>query len=245
MVGAGAGGLCAASRLATAGLRVLVVEGRDRVGGRASSVSEDGFTVNTGAIAIEYGGVLEETFRACGAPFDIRIPDPATLFRIRGRELSLSNGPTGAIVNRALKRGAALLTGPDERTSVREWLRGYTSNQTVHAIFRNLCAAIFACNSDELPAKAFMTYFLTKGAFRDFGFSPNGTLGLMQALADAVREHGGEVWTDTTVRCPTSSPISASTQPGPSWPSEGSIPPTRRTSWLTWLTTGCPRSRGF
>ena len=85
---------------------------------------------------------------------------------------------------------------PDERTSVRQWLGGYTSNQTVHAIFRNLCAAIFACNSDELPAKAFMTYFLTKGAFRDFGFSPTGTLGLMQGLADAVRQGGGEVWTE-------------------------------------------------
>ena len=70
----------------------------------------------------------------------------------------------------------------------------------MHAIFRNLCAAIFACNSDELPAKAFMTYFLTKGAFRDFGFSPTGTMELMQGLADAVRERGGEVWTGAAVR---------------------------------------------
>jgi phytoene dehydrogenase-like protein len=38
-----------------------------------------------------------------------------------------------------------------------------------------------------------MTYFLTKGAFRDFGFSPTGTLGLMQGLADAVTQNGGEV----------------------------------------------------
>ena len=199
VIGAGAGGLCAAARLAHEGHRPLVVESRDRVGGRASSIELDGFTINTGAIAIEYGGVLEETFRLVGAPFEIRIPEPATKFRIKRREIELSKGPLGKLVNGALKKGASLLQTDDEHTSVEEWLGGYTRNETVHAIFRNLCAAIFAVNSDELPVKAFMTYFLTKGAFRDFGFSPTGTLGLMQALADAVARHGG-VWLSSTVQ---------------------------------------------
>jgi phytoene desaturase len=199
VIGAGAGGLCAAARLADAGQAVLVAESRDRVGGRASSVELDGFTVNTGAIAIEYGGVLEETFRLAGAPFEIRVPDPASTFRLKRREVALSKGPLGVIVNGALKKGASLLRSDDERTTVEEWLRGYTRNDTVHAIFRNLCAAIFAVNSDELPAKAFMTYFLTKGAFRDFGFSPNGTGGLMQGLADSVTRLGGEVQLNTAV----------------------------------------------
>ncbi len=199
VIGAGAGGLCAAARLAHDGHRPLVVEGRDRVGGRASSIHKDGYTINTGAIAIEYGGVLEETFRTVGAPFEIRVPEPATKFRIKGREVQLSKGPVGKLVNGALKKGAGLLRSDDERTTVREWLDGYTRNDTVHAIFRNLCAAIFAVNADELPVKAFMTYFLTKGAFRDFGFSPTGTLGLMQGLADAVEDSGGEVRLSSSV----------------------------------------------
>jgi phytoene desaturase len=200
VVGAGAGGLSAAARLAHHGYRTLLVESRDRVGGRASSVTEDGFTVNTGAVAIEYGGVLEETFRLVGAPFEIRIPEPATLFRIKGKDISLAKGPLGVIVNGALRKGAGMLRGEDNRTTVREWLSGHTKNKTVHAIFRNLCAAIFAVNADEIPVKAFMTYFLEKGAFRDFGFSPTGTLGLMQGLADAITGHGGEVWCGSEVR---------------------------------------------
>ncbi len=199
VIGAGAGGLCAAARLAHTGYRTLLVEGRDRVGGRASSVTKDGFVINTGAIAIDYGGVLEETFRAVGAPFEIRVPEPATKFRLSRREVALSKGPLGRIVNGALKRGAGLLQGDDERTTVREWLDGYTHNETVHAIFRTLCAAIFAVNSDELPVKAFMTYFLTKGGFRDFGFSQTGTLGLMKGLADALERDGGQVWLNTDV----------------------------------------------
>src|SRR5262249_31629682 len=147
VIGAGAGGLAAAALLAHHGYRTLVVESRDRVGGRASSVTEDGFTINTGAIAIEYGGALEEGFRTAGAPFEIRIPEPATLFRIKGRDVTLAKGPLGVIVNGALKRGAGVLRSGDDRTTVKAWLEGYTKNETVHAIFRNLCAAIFAVNS--------------------------------------------------------------------------------------------------
>jgi phytoene desaturase len=196
VIGAGAGGLAAAALLSHRGYRTLLVESRDRVGGRASShTTDDGYTVNTGAIAIEYGGPLEQVFKTVGAPFEIRIPEPATLFRIKGRDISLGKGPLGAIVNGALKRGAGILQSDDNETSVKAWLSGYTKNETVHAIFRNLCAAIFAVNSDELPVRAFMTYFLQKGAFRNFGFSPTGTLGLMQGLADTVTE----VWLSSEV----------------------------------------------
>jgi phytoene dehydrogenase-like protein len=199
VIGAGAGGLSAAALLAHHGYRTLLVESRDRVGGRASSVIEDGFTINTGAIAIEYGGALEDLFNTVGAPFEIRKPEPATLFRIKGKDVALGKGPLGLLVNGALKRGASVLRSDDQRTSVKAWLEGYTKNDTVHAIFRNLCAAIFAVNSDELPVKAFMTYFLQKGAFRAFGFSPTGTIGLMQSLAGSFTEHGGELWLDARV----------------------------------------------
>ena len=207
VIGAGAGGLCAAARLSNLGYRTLLVESRDRVGGRASTVEEEGFLVNTGAVAIEYGGVLEETFRTVGAPFDIRVPEPATLFRLKGRNVDISGGGWGKLINGVTKKGAGLLEGlgsarngdlPDEQLSVKAWLSGLTKNKTIHALFRNLCAAIFAVNSDEMPAKAFLTYFIQKGAFRRFGFSPTGTLGLMQGLADVV-EKNGEVWLDTSV----------------------------------------------
>jgi phytoene dehydrogenase-like protein len=199
VIGAGAGGLCAAARLASGGYHTLVIESRDRVGGRASTEEVDGFKINTGAVAIEYGGILQQTFEEVGAPFDIRVPEPATLFRLNGRDVQLSKGPFGKLVNATLKKGASLLDSQDESTTVREWLDGYTHNGTVRAIFRNLCAAIFAVNDDELPVRAFMTYFLTKGAFRDFGFSPSGTLALMQGLAGAIERHGGEVWLNREV----------------------------------------------
>jgi phytoene dehydrogenase-like protein len=84
--------------------------------------------------------------------------------------------------------------------TTKEWLAQYTSNETVHAIFRNLCAAIFAVNSDELPARAFLTYFAIKGAFKRFGFCPRGTVGLWNDLGAAIQARGSDVWTGAAVQ---------------------------------------------
>ena len=208
VIGAGAGGLCAAARLVAAGKKVLVVEAKDRVGGRASSENIDGFTVNIGAIAIERGGVFEETFGLLGVDLDIREPSPATVFRIEGKVINVAKGGWGMLLGgftkQAAKIGAKFADAragdlPEAKLTTEQWLAQYTKNETVHAIFRNLCAAIFAVNSNELPARAFLTYFAVKGAFKRFGFCPRGTVGLWDDLAGGIRSRGGEVWLNTPV----------------------------------------------
>lgn len=208
VIGAGAGGLCAAARLVAAGRKVLVVESRDRVGGRASSEQIEGFTVNVGAIAIERGGVFEETFGLLGVDLDIREPNPATVFRVEGKTINVAKGGWGMLLGsftkQAAKIGAKFADAragdlPEAKLTTEEWLAQYTKNETVHAIFRNLCAAIFAVNSNELPARAFLTYFAVKGAFKRFGFCPRGTVGLWDDLAGGIRSRGGEVWLNAPV----------------------------------------------
>ena len=203
VIGAGAGGLCAAARLVHAGLRPILIESRDKVGGRASTEQIDGFIVNEGAIALEVGGVFEETFQLVGAPLDLRFPEPASAFYLDSKVIDVGKGGWGLLLGQMTKQAARILDKfaearsgqlPDGRQSTAEWLSTFTGNETVHAIFRNLCAAIFACNADELPARAFLTYFVSKGAFKRFGFSPTGTIGAWNALADATIRLGGEVW---------------------------------------------------
>jgi phytoene dehydrogenase-like protein len=106
IIGAGAGGLCAAARLVAAGRSVLVVEALGRVGGRASSEVIDGFTVNVGAIAIERGGVFEETFGLLGLELDIREPNPATVFRIDGKLINVAKGGWGMLLGTFTKQAA-------------------------------------------------------------------------------------------------------------------------------------------
>jgi phytoene dehydrogenase-like protein len=207
VIGAGAGGLCAAARLVHAGLRPILIESRDKVGGRASTEQIDGFIVNEGAIALEVGGVFEETFQLVGAPLDLRFPEPASAFYLDSKVIDVGKGGWGLLLGQMTKQAARILDKfaearsgqlPDGRQSTAEWLSTFTGNETVHAIFRNLCAAIFACNADELPARAFLTYFVSKGAFKRFGFSPNGTIGAWNSLADAIAKRG-EVWLSAPV----------------------------------------------
>ena len=209
VIGAGAGGLAAVARLVAAGKKVLLLEAKDRVGGRASSEDIDGFRVNIGAIAIEIGSTFEETMKLVDAPLDVREPTPATVFRIDGKIINPAKGGwgllLGGITKSAAKIGAKFADArkgdlPEENISTQQWLEGYTKNKTVHALFRNLCAAIFAVNADELPARAFLIYFATKGAFKQFGFCPRGTIGVWQDLAAGIERKGGTVVLNTPVK---------------------------------------------
>ena len=208
VIGAGIGGLCAAARLAAAGRRVLLAERSERVGGRASTEEIDGFRINIGAVAIEHGGMMEETFEELGAPYDIRLPEPANVFRVKGKSVDPGKGGWAFLLDKMTKKGAKLLGQlggarkgelPEEEITLTDWISQATSNKTVHRLFRNLAAAIFAVNSDEIPARAFLTYFMQKGAFRSFGFHPEGTIGVCNSLADAFERDGGELWLSAEV----------------------------------------------
>ncbi len=66
VIGAGLGGLSAALRLQGAGHEVVVLEGRERPGGRAYQIRDGGYTWDTGPSLITMPWVLEETFSAAG-----------------------------------------------------------------------------------------------------------------------------------------------------------------------------------
>ncbi len=209
VIGAGAGGLCTAARLAHRGYRTLVVERLDKVGGRASTDDIDGFKVNVGAIVIEVGGITQQTCEEVGAAFDIREPSPPILYRIGGKDVDVTGGGWGFLLGKLTRQGAKLVKGigaarsdsglPEDELTTAEWVSKYTKNEGVHGIFRNMCASVFAVGSEDLPARVFLTYFTRKSAFKRFGFHPEGTIGLWRSLANVVASHGGEVWLSTEV----------------------------------------------
>src|SRR6201997_5548345 len=207
VIGAGAGGLFTAARLAQRGYRTLVVERLDKIGGRASTDDIDGFKVNNGAIVIEVGGITQQTCEEVGAPFDIREPKPPLLYRIGGKDVDVTGGGWGVLLSKLTRQGAKLVKGigaarndsglPEDEISTAKWVSRYTKNEGVQGIFRNMCASIFAVGSEDLPARVFLTYFTRKSAFKRFGFHPEGTIGLWRALANAIESQGGQVWTST------------------------------------------------
>ncbi|MCF7548596.1 NAD(P)/FAD-dependent oxidoreductase [Pseudonocardia sp. WMMC193] len=211
VVGAGSGGLFAAARLAHAGYRTLVVERLDKVGGRASTTDIDGFKVNDGAIVIEKGTITEETFAEVGAEFVVRAPAVPVLYRVGSKNLDVTRGGWGMLLSTLTRQGAKMVSGigaarhdddalPGSELSTADWVRKYTRSEAAQGVFRNMCASIFAVSSDELPARVFLTYFTRKSAFKKFGFCPDGTIGVWEALAATVTARGGEIWLSSEVQ---------------------------------------------
>jgi len=66
IIGAGPGGLAAALLLAKSGVKVTVVEKRSDVGGRTSTLHQDGFKFDIGPTFFLYPRVLKEIFAAAG-----------------------------------------------------------------------------------------------------------------------------------------------------------------------------------
>lgn len=212
IIGAGIGGMCAAARLSHAGYHVLVAEKMPFLGGRFSSHNYKGFELSTGAILIEMGSPLEETFRAVGAPFEVNRPSPQIAYRIDGRDYVMP--PNGGLrrllhhvaqderdaekVMRAFKRGMAWQE-PPEGITVKEWLEPLTADPKIHGVMQALCAAPMGVNYYEAPAKRFFR-LVKAGAFTNLGVAPNGNSHLVRALERVVLTRDGQIWTRTRVR---------------------------------------------
>ncbi len=86
VIGAGVGGLAAATRLAAVGHRVTLLEQATQVGGKLGRDDIDGFLFDTGPSLLTLPHVLEDLFRDTGAPLaetdiDLRRLDIACRYR--------------------------------------------------------------------------------------------------------------------------------------------------------------------
>jgi phytoene desaturase len=74
IVGAGPGGLAASLLLAKSGVKVTIVEKRADVGGRTSTIHQDGFKFDIGPTFFLYPQVLKEIFAAAGYDLNREVP---------------------------------------------------------------------------------------------------------------------------------------------------------------------------
>lgn len=103
VIGAGLGGLSAAMRLGAKGYRVHVIDRLDRLGGRGSSITKDGFRFDLGPTILTVPDVFRRLWADCGRDFDqdvnlvpvdpyyeIRWPD-GSKFQIRDSEQDMND----------------------------------------------------------------------------------------------------------------------------------------------------------
>jgi monoamine oxidase len=151
VIGAGAAGLCAAAELSAAGCSVLVLEARDRIGGRIYTHSSPGlpYPIELGAEFIHgEAPVTHQLLRAAGI---IAVDVSGERFTRRGRELSQEHGEFREVER--LLRGAATL--PQDE-SVTQYLQRCSSGfgpETLETV-RMMVEGFDAADPDDASIKA-------------------------------------------------------------------------------------------
>ena len=120
IVGAGPGGLAAALLLAKSGVKVTVVEKRSDVGGRTSTIEQDGFKFDVGPTFFLYPRVLKEIFSAAG--YDLNEEVPMTRLDPQYRLVFGGGGEILATPNIEQMVQAIAAISPGDATRFREFL---------------------------------------------------------------------------------------------------------------------------
>jgi len=206
VIGAGAGGVCAAARLAKLGYRALVVESLDRIGGRASTREVDGFLCNTGALIVELDGAVAKTYEDLGIQLDLHVPKRgSTVLRINGRDINVTEGIGGWLRNFAPKALGSITRlvpalRPKKDQSLFDWVGKFTRSEAIYGLLDNVIGAMFAANSKIFGADVFLHYFTKDTAFKKFGLPPGGTIEVWKPLIEVVKARGGDVWLNSSAK---------------------------------------------
>lgn len=203
VIGAGVGGIAAAARLNHFGYRTLLVETRDAVGGRASTVCIDGFKINTGALVIELGGDNGEAFDELGVEMGTRTARRPLVLKAGRRHIPMMSGITGYAMTISLNTIGTLARRfprmrPQRGVDAAEWLAGMTSSSYLSGLLRNLTTAIFAAEPADVEAVVVFDYFTRKGALKTYAYHPDGTIGPWQAMTDHFCVNGGTLWLESS-----------------------------------------------
>ncbi|MEZ5111705.1 MAG: NAD(P)-binding protein [Microbacteriaceae bacterium] len=205
VIGVGAGGLAAAAWLVKAGYRILVVEAKPQVGGRASTEPIDGFGVNTGAQIFELGGANKTLFDDVGIPIRARKQPVPLILRLGRRDVQVMSGITGFLAN---KIGIPVIGGlarrfgwfrPKEGIFLDTWLDQLHAPVKIKRLCRNLTSALFAAEPSDVIATLFFDYLTKKGGMNTYGAHPDGSIGPWQDLAAGIQRAGGTILLDTSV----------------------------------------------
>lgn len=195
VIGAGAAGLMAAKCLLQAGLKVLVLEARDRIGGRVHTFYEKGYELPIEAGAEFIHGNLEVTF---------------DLLNEAGMERLELNGQVWQVINGEWQQEgeffehAQLVTKKlkqlKDDISIEEFLQKYFAGDEYENLRASLTSYIEGYYSGEVSktsSKLFLEEWTSEDAQQ---YRPQGGYGkLMQSLAEKIEQGGGIIQLDTVV----------------------------------------------
>jgi monoamine oxidase len=229
VIGAGLSGLTAARELARTGQRVIVLEARDRIGGRGFTVtSDDGTTVDVGG---QWVGPSQHKILALLKELDIETYKQYTqgkhLLDINGRQTQFTGsipkiGPAALLdlqrviwkVDRLARSVNANETHISEKLAVLDnitvagWMQRHVFSKTSRAVLTAAVNAVFAAEPEEMSFLFFLQYVNSAGGLMPLIESENGAQdsrvvggmsNVAEALAEKAEQHGAMILRNSPV----------------------------------------------
>jgi phytoene dehydrogenase-like protein len=212
VVGGGLGGLLAAALLAKQGGSVLVLERLRYLGGRFTTVVQDGCDITTGALHMAPhggGGPLARVMRELGLPFDIVPRDVYASFFYRGQHIMWNQpwdvmrlfGPQGRLD--MLKITARLSLPIGQRRSdaqpFLEWLAGQTTDRAIHHFFESFVQFAVSVRAGQISLGELCAIHRNVLRYGMPGTPVGGCGALVRDLADFIRARRGDIRTGAEV----------------------------------------------
>jgi len=198
VVGAGVAGLTAAAELCKTGRSVLILEARDRVGGRVWTRHEPELAapIELGAEFIH--GQVAETFDLLQEVGKAAIETSGAHWTVRDGTLTPSSEDLFGEIQRALAK-ARVLELPD--TSFETFLNGSELSATARALARGLVAGFDAADPARVSAHFVAREWAADGMLDAPQFRPQGGYGsLLAALAGTLERSRIRLQLETVVR---------------------------------------------
>ncbi len=198
IIGAGAAGLAAAAELARAGRSVLVLEARERIGGRVWTRHVDGLPVPVELGAEFIHGRPAATFSLLRKAGAAAVAAPFVRWSVRRGELQLQRDDLFAQVRKALRGQAGALGKKDVSfgTLLARGLRGLSADARAFARMR--VQGYEAADPARASARAIVEEWGGEGPGEEGHFRPAGGYGaLLDSLAGG---HGAGLRLRTVVR---------------------------------------------
>lgn len=205
VIGAGLGGLLAATALAGQGQRVTVFEALPYHGGRFTNIEYRGYQLSTGALhLIPHGatGPLGAMLKRLGVKVQIVRTSPPGLFRFGGKNYTHNQlqdlfGSWNKVRLVKLTADLRYSSGGDE--PYLEWVRKRISHKKVFDLANSFCRWALSLDAHEVSSREVVSITKNVDRFGAPGVPIGGCRAVVDGLVEALKRQGGTIHYQTPV----------------------------------------------
>lgn len=213
VIGGGVGGTAVGAILSSQGLRTLLVEKNEIIGGRCSTYEKEGFKIDVGVHSFgrtkngPHGRILKMIGMENAIEWVLaRSPGPSQYYQGKfwkfPKELGELIPPFDAQkVTRLFSDILQIQDTKDlDKINTKSWLSKYTNNTLVHSFINTICALYFVIPYTEASAGEFVRCTSSLVKHLSTGYPKGGCISVPQAYANGISKFKGDVKTGISAK---------------------------------------------